>query len=318
MHVHIQPVQICFQLIGLCLFLVSVSAQPAGLEKPGSCPPPFPLARFYIEPQPDSPIVIRDFKAELVQNPGDVMAFNRIRVLFYFENRSRKKIKTYLWDEPAPNESQWPSGGIASVDLLPGESHRSKNTFHTQKGPSIVFRMTEVEFEDGTRWKARSYNKANALKTAPICVTREKWPLNREKRAMDADQWTSPIFADRIIKTIDGEQLSIEGVTVETKLFEIDRERLDSIRTCRPDDILGVDNRRAIDFDIEKYRTFSVRDRIFAYLIHYEFVDEKGQFEIGAGSGSFFVDMNGTGKFSLQCDDGNVVPSIPAWVKRSR
>lgn len=293
-----------------------VQAQNTAKNEQQLCPPPFPKAKFYIESQPDSPMLIRDMSAELVQNPNDTMAFNNIQITFYFENRSAKKIKQYIWDNPMPDESKWPSGGIDARILLPGESQRYQNTFHTQQGPSVVFRISEVEFVDGTKWKAKRYNRAYALNSTPVCVVTEKWSNPQRKRTIASDGWSVPVFADRITKTINTDPIVIDGIKVGTKLYEISRERLDSIQYCSPDAIfqkvIGTD--RDFDFDIEKYRSFAINGRIFAYRIDYDFVDEHGQYEIGASSSSLYVDKEGNGKFTLQCGDK---PSlmIPQWAK---
>jgi hypothetical protein len=294
--------------------VICVEAQSVTSTKDQSCLSPFPAAKFFIESQPNSPLLIRDLSAELVQNPNDVMGYKRIRVTFYFENRSDKKITDYIWDDPSPDESEMPSGGINSEGLLPGESHRNMNIFHTQQGPSVVFRVSEVTFADGTKWKVPKYNRTKALQNKPVCVTPEKWPNVQQKRTLLAEGWSTPIFSDRITRTINAEPQVIDGVNVQSKLYEIKRERLDTVQGCAPDAMFErfIGNDRDFDFDVEKYRSFSIKKKIFAYLINYEYIDESGQYEIGAGSSSFYVDKNGNGKFTLQCGDSNVTPTIPS------
>ena len=305
-------------LLVLLFWAICANAQLVEGAKDQDCPGPFPAARFFVEGQANSPLLIRDLSAEVGQNPNDTFAYGQIRITFYFENRSEKEITDYIWDDPSPDESEWPSGGVNSQGLLPGESRRSKIIFHTQQGPSVVFRVSEVTFADGTKWKATKYNRTKALQNKPICVIREKWPNVQQKRSLLAGGWSTPIFSDHITRTINADPQIIDGVNVQSKLYEIKRERLDSVQSCAPDATFAriIGKNRDFDFDVEKYRSFSAKGKIFAYLINYEYIDESGQYEIGAGNSSFYLDKDGSGKFTLQCDSGNITPKIPYWVKK--
>ena len=262
--------------------------------------------------------MIRDLRAQIVQNPNEPGHYKNIRVTFYFVNQSAKQIKQYEWDEPSPDENEFPSGGIASRDLLPGASDRYTNIYHTQHGPAIVVRITKVTFADGSTWKAPAYRKINALDTEPKCVTLEAWPIPRPTRSLSASGWSKPIFSDRVTKEIPVGDIMINGTNVQVKLFEISRERLDSIEGCPPDGTFqrAIGKDRDFDYDVEKYESFSANGRVFAYLIWYEYVDEKGQYEIGAGNASFYVDHDGGRRFSLDCTAGNMKPPIPKWVRQ--
>jgi hypothetical protein len=278
------------------------------------CPDPFPAAQFYVEAQPNSPVQIRRFSAAHVLNPKEPGHYRTIRVTFYFENQSAKRIKHIIWDNPSPDENEYPSGGISAQGLFRGESERYEGIFHTQKGPAIVFRVTEVAFANGTKWEAGRYNKAKVLQRPPFCVVPEELPDTRPKRILRAGGWSTPIIADRVRKTITAETKLIDRVWVQTKIHEIDRERLALIEICPPDPFLGIDANRPYDFDVEKYESFAVDGRTFAYRINYEFVDEAGQYKTGAGTASLYVDQDGSGKFTLGCD-GNVAPPIPKWIR---
>jgi len=298
----------------ITLILVFVFGLPLLAMAQIVCPGQLPAAQFYVEAQPESPVQIRRFSAGLVLNPKEPGHYQNIRITFYFENQSAKRVKHIIWDNPSPDEDEYGSGGISSRGLFPGESERYENIFHTQHGPPIVFRLTEVAFTDGTKWKAGRYNKAKVLQTRPFCVVPEKWPDIQPKRTVRASGWSTPIIADRVRKTIDTETIIIDGVKIQTKLHEIERERLDLIESCPPDPILRLDPNRNFDFDVEKYESFEVEGRPFAYQIRYEFVDEAGQYEIGAGSASLYVDHDGSGKFALECGE-NTTPTIPKWVR---
>ncbi|HEX8736649.1 MAG TPA: hypothetical protein VF721_15060, partial [Pyrinomonadaceae bacterium] len=78
---------------------------------------------FFIELQPDSPILIRDLSAAILQKDND---YSEMEVIFYLENRSTKKIKRYSYQDPAEDGSNYKDYDErgAGGNLLPGESIR--------------------------------------------------------------------------------------------------------------------------------------------------------------------------------------------------
>src|SRR5437868_7320890 len=130
----------------IMLMLLIVLGLPLLATAQTVCPAPFPASQFYVEAQPDSPVQIHRFDAGLVLNPKEANHYRTIRVTFYFENQSAMRIKHIVWDNPSPDENEYSTGGISARGLFPGESERYEGIIHTQNGPTIVFRVTEVAF----------------------------------------------------------------------------------------------------------------------------------------------------------------------------
>ena len=190
--------------------------------------------------------------------------------------------------------------------LLAGESYLHKLSMNGE-GESLVYRIKEVEFEDGTKWKARPFNAKKAKKSSPIIASvqkdADKQNSSISKRAITRDGWTSPIFADRVLKVLDGIPKSIEGIKFQTKLHELKSERLDMVESCDiQKDALEV-SYNAFDYDVEKFTTYEIKGKIFAYEVDYALVDTEDGEDVGAEIGGIYVDEEGNGYFKLRCED---------------
>jgi len=185
----------------------------------------------------------------------------------------------------------------------------------------LVYRIKEVEFEDGTKWKAKPFNAAKAKKSAPVKAV-EQPPVDKTiaKRILTRE-WTVPIFIDRVTKTLKGKSQVIDGITVQTKLHEIKEEYLDYVENC-PLSAEMIEQREResfenfVEFDqkVETFTTYEINGRVFAYAVSYESYDEETKDEIGIGFENIYVDEDGSGVFKHRCDT-NDLDSLPEWVK---
>ena len=132
-------------------------------------------------------------------------------------------------------------------------------------------------------------------------------------------EWTVPIVIDRVKKTLDGKPTVIDGITVQTKLHEIKTEELDEVEGCPlsadkiefpSGEIIHTD----YDYRVEKFTTYQVKNRIFAYSVPYEGIEGETKYEIGVGFEGIYVDEDGSGVFKLRCDARDL-KSLPEWVK---
>lgn len=280
---------------------------------------------FYIETQPDSPILIRDLTATILP-VNKYRNLPKVEIKCFFENRSKKSIKSFAYQLPAENDKNYEDfreAGRDSGGLLAGESSEYSTTY-TIDGDAVVLRVKEVEFEDGTKWKAKPFNAANARKSAVVKpVPQEPIDANRTKRIL-TPEWTAPIFADRLTKTIQGKPEIVEGIKIQTKYHEIKTEILDHVENCPPDaetvkmrdEALskGMIDFTEFDEKVEGYTTYEINGRVFAYAVNYESVDEETEDEIGIGFKNVYVDETGSGTFKLRCSEMDL-KSLPQWVK---
>lgn len=271
---------------------------------------------FYIESQPDSPVLIRDLTATILP-VNEFRSAPALEAFFFAENRSKKKIKVYSYqklgekaaEKAADLDERW------GRNLLPGEFVRIKDNWDGMDGETLYYRISEVEFEDGTKWKAEPFNAAKAKKSARIKALPEK-PNNSNSFRTLSREWTTPIIADRVERSIETGDETIEGVKLQTKLHLMKPERLGLIETCKPESDQMERAYNDEDYDIEKFTTYEIDGKTFAYVIHYELIDAKNQFEIGAGIQNVYVDETGSGTFKLRCDVMEL-KSLPEWVKAS-
>lgn len=275
---------------------------------------------FFIELQPDSPLLIRDFSAKILSK-DKYSSSPKMEVIYFVENRSKKHIKRYSYQNPAEDDVNYQDyeergdGG----DLLPGESHRRKSTM-TVEGESLVYRIKEVEFEDGTKWKAKPFNARKAKKSARIIASTQKMRDRKSeelttKRTVAREGWTSPIFADRVTKVLRGAPRIIEGITVQTKLHELKLERLDMVESCEIQNDSSEIAFIEFDYEVEKFTSYEVKGRVFAYEVDYALINAEDGYDIGARIGGFYVDEEGDGYFKLLCEDNSELRSLPEWVK---
>lgn len=54
---------------------------------------------------------------------------------------------------------------------------------------------------------------------------------------------------------------------------------------------------------VEKFTTYEIKGRIFAYIIPYEAVEAETHYEIGVGFQSVYVDEDRNGVFKFRCDE---------------
>lgn len=273
--------------------------------------------KFFVESQPDSPVLIRDFSATL--SPSRFGTLLEIEVVFYFENISEKKIKSYTYQSPEAD-------GLGSKDftggwggnLLPGESERH-NTGYSVEGKAKIYRIDKVEFEDGTIWKAKPFDAAKAKKSAPITATAKKSNKNPKPKRNLTREWFKPVFSDQVTKTINATPQVFNNIQIKTKLLELKPEIYDEIEFC-PSSIQEVEEYNPdiipIDFDyiIRKATTYEINGRVFAHVVPFEGIEAETQFEIGVGFQNVYVDEDGNGYFKLRCDETEL-KSLPQWVK---
>jgi hypothetical protein len=282
---------------------------------------------FYIESQPNSPLLIRDLTATILPE-NKYRSLPKLEVTFYVENRSKKAIKRYAYQDPAENDKNYEDyqeRGRSSTLLLPGESDFHKGGMSVE-GESLVYRIKEVEFEDGTKWKAKPFIAAKAKKSAPVKAVVQPPIDNTIAKRILTREWTVPIFIDRVTKTLEGKSEVIEGITVQTKVHEIKPEYLDYVENCPPTtkEIEERDKALAerdsdvnfVEFDerVESFTTYEINGRVFAYAVPYESYDEETKDEIGIGFEKIYVDEDGSGVFKLRCDEMDL-KALPQWVK---
>lgn len=272
---------------------------------------------FFIESQPDSPLLIRDLSAIILPS-DDYSSSPKIEVVFFIENRSKKKVVKYQFQDPAEDDTEYKDYNVRGFggDLLPGESYRQKSKM-TVEGKALVYRIRDVEFEDGTKWKAKPFNASNAKKSAPIIAQKlgnEQFKDLGFKRILRREGWASPIFSDRVLKVINGTSQTIEGIKIKTKLHELKPERLDVVESCdvQNDNLEIAYN--GFDYDVEKFISYEVKNKVFAYKISYELINGEDGHEIGAGNSYIYVDEEGNGVFKLLCNKTEL-KSLPKWVK---
>lgn len=71
----------------------------------------------------------------------------------------------------------------------------------------------------------------------------------------------------------------------------------------------------SLDFAIDKFATYEVKDKVFAYKIPYDFINAGDGHEIGAGNEAIYIDEEGNGNFKLLCKESGELESLPKWVK---
>jgi hypothetical protein len=278
---------------------------------------------FFIESQPDSPLLIRDLTATIL--PVNKYRISpKLEVAFYVENRSKKKIKDYQYQDPDENDLNYEDYNVRGFggDLLPGESYLVKSTM-TVEGNSLVYRIRDVKFEDGTSWKAKPFNAAKAKKSAPVIATVQKITENTKPKRILTREWSAPVFNDDVVKVINAEPQIIEGIKVQTRLHELKSELIDDVEFCPlpaeelekikkelPADIIYTEQ----NYIVKKFTTYEIKGRIFAYEIPYEAIDAETLYEIGVGFQSVYVDEDGSGYFKMRCSETEL-KSLPAWVK---
>lgn len=280
---------------------------------------------FYIETQPDSPILIRDLEATVLP-VNKSRSVPIVKVECFFENRSKKTIKRFSYQLPAENDNNYQDSNEAGRNgrVLPVGESEYQSIFVTIDSDSFVLRVKEVEFEDGTKWKAKPFNAATAKKSEAVKpVVEEPIDPNRTKRILTTE-WTASIFTDRVTKTSDREPEVVEGITIQTKYHSIKEEIIDYVENCPPseemiqerDEALRDSESTPIEYDekVSGFTTYEINGRILAYSISYSSVEEKTQESIGTGSQSLYVDETGGGTFKLRCD-GIVIKTLPQWVK---
>lgn len=281
---------------------------------------------FFIELQPDSPLLIRNLTAT-------ILPVNRnrttpsVEVAFYVENISKKKVKQYSYQDPAENDSNYndEERGFNLEGLLPGESDLHKLSM-TVNGESLVYRIKEVEFEDGTKWKAKPFNVMKAKKSAQIVPTVQKIEKNEKPKRTLTREWSVSIFSAGVVKVIDAGTKTIAGIEVQRKIRELKSERFDEEESCplTAEEQERIDKNNAlppyeriyieIDYIVEKFTTYEIKGRIFAYVIPFAGIEAETGDEIGVGYESIFVDEDGSGMFKLRCDEREL-KSLPRWVK---
>lgn len=283
--------------------------------------------KFYIQPQLDSPLLVRDLSAAIHQEKqNESKTQTIIDITFNIENRSEKIVSKYFWEHIPEDIIDCQCGGFDGREFLPGESRLQKLTFIDDgDGKSIIFRITSVEFEDGKEWESASFEpkkwKTQAKQVVPVTPKIEKSVDKKSKesatkRVLAKQWWTSPVISDQIIKTLNGKQLVIEEITVQTKLHQLKREILDLVESCYIEQNNEQITYNTLDFAVDKFTTYEVKDRVFAYEIPYELINaEDGQHEIGAGNRVIFVDEEGNGNFKLLCNENEELESLPKWVK---
>ncbi len=278
---------------------------------------------FVIESQPDSPLLIRDVSATIKPANKHYSVPNLI-ITYYIENISKKKVKQYTFHKPAEKDSgikDERDSLIRVEELMPGES-TLQSMGVTIEGEPLVFRIKEVDFEDGTKWTAKDFNAAKAIKSARIKATVYKIDRNSKPKKILTREWGVPVFNANVWKVINAEPAIIEGVTVQTKRHQLKSERFKEIEDCpmTAEQLEEFNNEIADDlrkvekyYRIEKFTTFEINGRIFAYEVPYGEVEvETGM--TSYGSQAVYVDEDGSGYFKKRCATA-WLEFLPEWVK---
>ena len=271
-------------------------------------------ATFFIEIQPDSPILIRDLSAKIL--PKNRFSESKIEVIFYVTNKSEKKIEYYGIQTISNNicgEYEGTSGG----ELLPNES--KKISYQYPLGTiSEIYRINDVRFEDKTKWTSKCLVSSKKMVSKGVKPTKAE---NSPKPSMilRREFQTSPFFSDKILNVIEKEIQTIEELEIKIKKHELKTLRFDMIESCNSEINSFEIAYNEHDFDVDEILSYEFNGKIFAYNIPYQFITDEG-FEIGAGSASIFVDEKGDGIFKLQCNEQDNVfwlKTVPKWIKDS-
>jgi hypothetical protein len=272
---------------------------------------------FYIESQSDSPLLIRDLTATILP-VNDFTSSPSLEVAFYVENVSNKKVKRFYYHSPAEKDFNYKENyieGSGGPNLLPDEFIRLTTSWNDVDGESLIFRIKEVEFEDGTIWKAKPFNAAKAKKSSRITAVVQKLNDGTNPKRTLMREWMTLIIEDRVLRVFDAAPETIEGVKVQVKRHLLSKlERLDEVETC---EIQNDELEKAYDktdFDVEEFTTYEIKGKVFAYSIHYELIEAKNQYKIGAGIQQIYVDEDGSGYFKVRCNEMDL-KSMPQWVK---
>jgi hypothetical protein len=287
---------------------------------------------FYIESQPGSPLLIRDLTATILPK-NKYRNEPEIEVVFYIENTSKKQIRGFIYggraadgsDEVKSDEGEYNEGENFNwhSKLLPGELTRAKFTYPVE-GVSIVYRIGSLTFEDNTEWDAKPFKAAKVKKSAPIVAAKQKFSAETKLKRILTREWTIPIFNDRVTKTLNGRPRVIDGIAVQTKIHEIEREDLGEVESCRVEipesKRLSAADRALMsqgppsENKVESFTTYEINGIIFAYIITYESVEAETGREIGVGFENIYVDEDGSGTFKLYCKERDL-KTLPQWVK---
>jgi hypothetical protein len=214
--------------------------------------------------------------------------------------------------------------GIDGEGLLPGESRRTTFTYPVE-GESLIYRIGSVEFEDGTKWNAKPFKAAKAKKSKPIFVVGEDLGDRTKPRRTLTREWMTPIFEDRVLKVVEAEQITVEGVKIQTKLHLIKPERLDEVENCEPtaeetEQFYKELNNNPnfifteFDYDVTSFKSYEFNGKVFSYTILYELIEAEEQSDVGAGIQHIYVDEDGSGYFKLRCRESEL-KSLPQWIK---
>ena len=114
------------------------------------------MPRLSFAPQPDLPMQVFDVGEAVSVHEGWPCSLNQ-RVTFKVRNLNEKEIVTYHYriEDSRGRLINW---GGATVWLPPGQVFSDDDVIFTSRRPCIVF-FTEIEFGDGTKWKAEQAGK---------------------------------------------------------------------------------------------------------------------------------------------------------------
>jgi hypothetical protein len=291
---------------------------------------------FYIETQPDAPVLIRDLSAT-VEQKSPIRDAAEIEVSVYFENRSKKKIALINYGDRAADGSddgETEERGIDGEGLLPGQS-RLVRFYYPLGGEDLIYRIGEVVFEDETRWKSTPFKAAKVKKSKPVFAVGEDLSIVNAPRRTLASEWTTLLFADRVSTVYKPQEIVIEGVKIQTKLHLIKPERLAEVEDCplTPEQwakaVKAMEEERKrmeesnvapiyteFNYDVRDFESYSFEGRIFAYAVPYYLIEAENQSEIGVGMKNFYIDETGSGAFKLLCDeDVRELKTLPQWIR---
>jgi hypothetical protein len=296
-------------IFSLCIFQVILIAQNKSEKQNNG------QAKFYIENQPKSPVLIRDLEANILPDLNN--SENQIKISFYVQNRTKKKIKYYGVQEiqspsDCKNESRFITGNLKS-----GESRKMDFTYSRNDMTSITVRINFVRFADGTKWESKCSESSRPVLSKGVTAVRDT-RSKQSQLVLRKEFQTAPFFADKILNVIDMDSKTIDGIEVKVKKHELKTLRLEMLESCS----LERDNYETAhdenDFDIDEIYSYEFDNKIFAYEIPNQAVTGKEGYEIGVGFVSIYVDEDGNNNFKLQCEENDEVSDlkvIPKWIK---
>ena len=158
-----------------------------------------------------------------------------------------------------------------------------------------------------------------AQKTPDKPVEQLPMKVDPVSSALIPGEWTSLPFAGAVVKVTAGKSVVIDGIKVRTKHHTLTKEQIVSAELCSYLDGSGklfpvMDDWKL--FGVKDFTTYEIRGRIFAYEVSFDFINAADGVRIGATRSEFYIDREGTGRFSIDCELKDFkLTTVPGWIK---